>query len=165
MTVCGLVAGVVAAGVTAVGWFGVALALVAVSGACDALDGSVARAGNSAHRGQVLDSVCDRIVDSCWYAGLVWWAAEHAGPVALSGFLVALVASSWSSYLRARVESDGQTASRVGGRLERVVVLLVALGVLAVAPATSGIVALVVGGHAAGGFVWRAAHVFRKPLG
>jgi CDP-diacylglycerol--glycerol-3-phosphate 3-phosphatidyltransferase len=121
---------VFAAGVAATaaqGWFGAAAALLMASGACDLLDGIVARAQGSASRfGALLDSTVDRVADALPLLGLVVAFAKD-GPI------VAVPASAMTgvfavSYVRARADALGVTLPPLFMRRpERVVLLILAL--------------------------------------
>ena len=118
-------------------WWLWAVGLIVAAGACDMLDGAMAKAGGGASRfGGVLDSVCDRISDAGLYLGPA--AYYMARPVGLPGSeanltlgLLAAMGLVWAyltSYIRARAEK-GVTFC-VGGfwqRGERVVTVLLGL--------------------------------------
>lgn len=157
----GLMVALGAAGAMAFGEFVFALLLVVASAAADVLDGAVARAAGRAGQGALWDSLADRIADGVWYAALAWWAAQNGTQAALGGFLICLLAAGWTSYLRSRADAEGRAVSRGGGRLERVVLLVGGLAVLAVSPTSSVVVACVLAGHALGGFLWRLWGVAR----
>jgi CDP-diacylglycerol--glycerol-3-phosphate 3-phosphatidyltransferase len=113
-------AGVAAAG----GYFVTAAAFVLISGACDALDGIVARASGSASRfGALLDSTVDRLADGLPLLGLVVFYAD-GGPIA------AVPAATMTgvftvSYVRARAEALGcKLPPLFMRRAERVFVLV-----------------------------------------
>jgi CDP-diacylglycerol--glycerol-3-phosphate 3-phosphatidyltransferase len=108
----------------ATGYFPVACALVLASGACDVLDGIVARAANKATRyGALLDSTVDRFSDGLPLLGVAVFYAEHGAIVAipaltmLGGFSV--------SYVRARAEALGGTLPPLFMRRAERVLLLV----------------------------------------
>ncbi len=93
----------------------------------DLVDGAMARArGHSTAFGAVLDSTCDRIVDGVLFAAITWWClgighARMLGVVAL----VCLLAGQVTSYVKARAEAAGLSAS--GGLVERAERLILAL--------------------------------------
>jgi len=97
----------------------------------DTLDGAVARAaGGGSAFGGVLDSVCDRIADGVLFAALVWWCfgVGDNRPLAIAA-LTCLVAGQVVSYVKARAEAAGLTAT--GGlieRPERLIITLVGTG-------------------------------------
>lgn len=97
----------------------------------DLLDGAVARlSGRSTKFGALLDSTCDRVADAAVFAGLGWYFARHDQPALLAASLLCLVLGSLTSYIRARAEGLGMTAS-VGfaERSERLIIVLVGTGV------------------------------------
>lgn len=86
-------------------WGGV---LLAVAGACDILDGALARAsGQVSPFGAFLDSVLDRYSDLLVLAGLVFLFMRAGGAVDVGATLAALVGTVMVSYTRARAESVG----------------------------------------------------------
>ncbi|MFV0525718.1 MAG: CDP-alcohol phosphatidyltransferase family protein [Acidimicrobiales bacterium] len=116
------VGGVIMASATAVaiatGRFWLAVLFLALTGASDALDGAVAKAGGRAGpRGAYLDSVSDRLSDALLFAGCAWYLAGTDDPRrALLPFGV-YIAASLVSYQRAKAESLGYQAK--GGLMER----------------------------------------------
>jgi CDP-diacylglycerol--glycerol-3-phosphate 3-phosphatidyltransferase len=97
----------------------------------DMVDGAVARAsGRSSKFGALLDSCCDRVADAAVFGGLAWYFARHDRPALLAAALLCLVLGSLTSYIRARAEGLGMTAS-VGfaERAERLIIVLVGTGV------------------------------------
>jgi CDP-diacylglycerol--glycerol-3-phosphate 3-phosphatidyltransferase len=98
---------------------------------CDMLDGAVARAGGLVTPfGGVLDSTCDRIADSAVFGALGWYFAEHGQRWLLLAALLCLVLGSLTSYIRARAEGAGLTATvGIAERAERLIIVLVATGV------------------------------------
>ena len=97
----------------------------------DMIDGAVARAsGHSTRFGALLDSSCDRVADAAIFAGLAWFFARHDQPALLAAALLCLVLGSLTSYIRARAEGLGMTAS-VGfaERAERLIIVLVGTGI------------------------------------
>jgi len=123
LTVIGLLVTLAAAALIGAGreyWIAAA-AVMMLAGACDMLDGAVARIGGKGSRfGGVLDSACDRISDVALLTGMgyyyvVAWPAEHPGPdgepgpVNLTYALLAVLAVTNSmliSYVRARAEDE-----------------------------------------------------------
>ncbi|MBN2582861.1 MAG: CDP-alcohol phosphatidyltransferase family protein [Planctomycetes bacterium] len=123
LTVFGLLVTFVAAGLIGAGrsyWIAAA-AVMMVAGACDMLDGAVARIGGKGSKfGGVLDSACDRISDVALLAGMAYyyvvtWPAQHAAPgdgpgtINLTYALLAVLAvinSTLISYVRARAEDE-----------------------------------------------------------
>jgi CDP-diacylglycerol--glycerol-3-phosphate 3-phosphatidyltransferase len=111
----------------ALGWFEAAAALFLASGLLDLLDGALARAMNRRTRfGALLDSSLDRIADACVPIGLVAFYAPYGAVAALPA--LALLASVWISYIRARAQSLNLDLPRLWMRREdRFVAVVVAL--------------------------------------
>jgi phosphatidylinositol phosphate synthase len=105
----------------------VAALAAAVGGACDALDGVVARSTGTVSRfGALLDSTVDRVSDALPLLGIVVFYA-HEPVLALSPG-VALLGAIVISYARARAEALGAVLpSLFMRRPERVVLLIVGL--------------------------------------
>lgn len=107
----------------AAGRFGLGGWLYLLGGACDFLDGRVARRSGSASRaGAALDSIVDRYVESSVLLGLMWHYRQ--GWVLVPAAL-ALIGSLLVPYVRARGEGLGVTFPNVGvmQRPERVALL------------------------------------------
>lgn len=96
----------------------------------DMLDGAVARAhGRSTKFGAVLDSTCDRVADAAVFAGFAWYFADHGQQGLFAASLLCLVLGSLTSYIRARAEGAGLTASvGIAERTDRLIIVLVGLG-------------------------------------
>jgi CDP-diacylglycerol---glycerol-3-phosphate 3-phosphatidyltransferase len=96
----------------------------------DMVDGAVARSGGLTTRfGAVLDSSCDRIADAAVFGSLAWWFARNDHPQLLAASLLCLVLGSLTSYIRARAEGMGMTASvGIAERAERLIIVLVGTG-------------------------------------
>jgi len=96
----------------------------------DVLDGAVARAGGSATKfGAVLDSTCDRIVDAAVFGSIAWYFARHDQPWMLAGSMLCLVLGQLTSYIRARAEGVGLSATvGIAERAERLIIILVGTG-------------------------------------
>lgn len=106
-----------------------ALALLAVGSLADTLDGAIARAGRGGSAlGAFLDSTVDRIADAAIFASVAWVGASRGDALLFWAALVALSTSSLVSYVRAKAESLGTTAT-VGPapREARLVILLIGL--------------------------------------
>ena len=104
-------------------WGGVLLGL---AGACDILDGALARAsGQVSPFGAFLDSVLDRYSDLLVLAGLIVLFGRLGRGADVVATLVALIGTVMVSYTRARAESIG-VECRVGfmERCERLLVLI-----------------------------------------
>lgn len=101
--------------------------LVVASGACDLLDGVIARATNSASRfGALLDSTIDRLSDGLPLLGLAVFYSNQGWPVALP--LAAVIGAFTVSYIRARAEGLGAKLPPLFMRRpERVVLLTMSL--------------------------------------
>ncbi|MFO8012478.1 MAG: CDP-alcohol phosphatidyltransferase family protein [Phycisphaerae bacterium] len=118
-------------------WRAWAVTLIVGAGACDMLDGAMAKVGGRVTRfGAIFDSTCDRAGDAALYLGPVFYyllrpdaqdaAAPNLGMASLAA--VGLVWAQATSYLRARAAAEG--AEGGGGfwqRGERVVTLLLGL--------------------------------------
>ncbi len=118
MTVLGIVAAAGSAIAIANGALRGGLLLLALSGAADALDGSVAKAsGGGTKRGAYFDSVSDRFTDGLLFLGLAWYLSGSPGgriallPMALLGMAMLV------SYQRAKADALGFDAR--GGFMER----------------------------------------------
>jgi CDP-diacylglycerol--glycerol-3-phosphate 3-phosphatidyltransferase len=110
-------------------WFAGAL-IVGALACLDLLDGAVARAsGRTTKFGAVLDSTCDRIADSAVFAGIGWYYAQHYQPWMLAAAVLCLVLGSVTSYIRARAEAAGLTATvGIAERADRLIIALVGTG-------------------------------------
>ena len=118
-------------------WGPWAVSLLVAAGACDLLDGAIAKVGRLESRfGGILDSVCDRTSDAALYLGpMVYFALAPDGLADAKPNLTLLVLAGaglvWAyltSYIKARAESEG--AEGGGGfwqRPERFVTILLAL--------------------------------------
>jgi phosphatidylglycerophosphate synthase len=118
-------------------WGPWAVSLLVAAGACDLLDGAIAKIGRLESRfGAILDSVCDRTGDAALYLGpMVYYALAPDGLADAKPNLTLLVLAGaglvWAylaSYIKARAESEG--AEGGGGfwqRPERFVTILLAL--------------------------------------
>jgi CDP-diacylglycerol--glycerol-3-phosphate 3-phosphatidyltransferase len=96
----------------------------------DALDGIVARiGGKTSPFGAFLDSSCDRFADAAVFGSLAWYFALHGQKWMLLAALLDLVLGAVTSYIRARAEGAGFTASvGVAERTERLIIALVGTG-------------------------------------
>ncbi|GAA0949728.1 phosphatidylinositol phosphate synthase [Virgisporangium aurantiacum] len=118
ITVAGTVGILVASVLAANDFILVAVILATISALTDILDGAMARArGTSSRFGAFLDSSLDRVADGAIFASLAWWAARDEAWHAVFAALVVLIASQVTSYVRAKAESLGLTASN--GVVER----------------------------------------------
>jgi CDP-diacylglycerol---glycerol-3-phosphate 3-phosphatidyltransferase len=96
----------------------------------DMIDGAVARAGGLVTPfGGVLDSTCDRVADAAIFGALAWYFARHEQKWLLLAALLCLVLGSLTSYIRARAEAAGLTATvGIAERAERVIIVLIGTG-------------------------------------
>lgn len=131
ITVVGTV-GVVAAsvGFFTTGWWVTGSIVVSVLVMLDVVDGAVARAGGSSSAfGGILDSSCDRVADAAIFGTLAWYFARHDQRWLLLAALLCLVLGSLTSYIRARAEAAGLTATvGVAERAERLIAVLLGTG-------------------------------------
>jgi CDP-diacylglycerol--glycerol-3-phosphate 3-phosphatidyltransferase len=89
-----------------------ALAILLVGALADTLDGQIARAaGGGTKLGAFLDSTFDRLSDSAFAVAAIWLGASRSDELLFWAGLVALVAGSLVSYVRAKAESLGLTAT------------------------------------------------------
>ncbi len=110
-------------------WF-TGSAVITVFVLLDMVDGAVARAGGTVSAfGGVLDSSCDRIADAAIFGSLAWYFGRHDQPWMLLASLLCLVLGSLTSYIRARAEGAGFTATGgIAERAERLIIVLVGTG-------------------------------------
>jgi phosphatidylglycerophosphate synthase/putative flippase GtrA len=111
----------------AAGYLGLGGWLFVGAGACDFLDGRLARTtGRASPAGAVLDSVVDRYVEGAVYVGLAWLYRDSWVLVAV---LFALFGSMMVPYVRARGEALGVRMAEVGivQRPDRVVLIALCL--------------------------------------
>ena len=102
--------------------------IVAGATALDAFDGTVARLTNTQSSfGAFYDSVADRVADATIFGACAWVARED--PLVFTLVIVAFAAALITSYVRAKAESLGWSAT-VGliERPERVAIILPAVG-------------------------------------
>jgi CDP-diacylglycerol---glycerol-3-phosphate 3-phosphatidyltransferase len=96
----------------------------------DLVDGAVARAGGRASKfGAVLDSSCDRIADAAVFGTIAWFFALDGQRWMFLAALLCLVLGSLTSYIRARAEGVGLTATvGIAERADRLIIVLVGTG-------------------------------------
>ncbi len=125
MTLTGVVGNAVAAWLLARGHIVLGGLVVLAMGACDALDGTMARLrGSSTAWGAFLDSVADRYSELLLYGGLAYYYSQQGRQVALLLTYAAAAGSVLVSYTRARGEALGwQLKIGVLTRFERYLVL------------------------------------------
>ncbi|MEM8925107.1 MAG: CDP-alcohol phosphatidyltransferase family protein [Actinomycetota bacterium] len=118
ITVVGVLMAAACAVAIGLGFFPLAVLLLALTGLPDALDGAVAKAaGRSGPRGAYLDSVSDRLSDGLLFFGCAWYFAGTDNPRNAMVPFALLVAAGMVSYQRAKAESLGYEAK--GGLMER----------------------------------------------
>ncbi|HWQ11792.1 MAG TPA: CDP-alcohol phosphatidyltransferase family protein [Roseiflexaceae bacterium] len=126
LTITSLIAGGLAAYVTARGAFWLGIALILVMALFDMLDGATARAGGTASPfGTVFDHVVDRYAEFLILLGVMM-----SGAVAPAWAMFALFGMIMASYVRARAESTGLVPScNVGfaGRQEKLAILMLGM--------------------------------------
>ena len=112
------------------GWFFGGTLLIWFFVMFDLLDGTVARlGGRSSTFGAVLDSSCDRIADAAVFGTVAWYYARHGQRWILLAALLCLVLGSLTSYIRARAEAAGLSATvGIAERAERLIIVLVGTG-------------------------------------
>ena len=111
-------------------WFFIGTLVVWAFVMFDMVDGAVARAGGKGSPfGAVLDSSCDRLADAAVFGAVAWYYALHGQRWMLLAALLCLVLGSLTSYIRARAEAAGMTASvGIAERAERLIIVLVGTG-------------------------------------
>lgn len=113
------------------GWWWLAVPLLALRLAGANLDGAVARARDvSRPWGFVLNEVGDRLGDLLMWAGLAWWAAQHS-TTALVWVLVATVAATLPTFASLSAAGAGATRRNGGplGKTERCLLAVVGCAV------------------------------------
>jgi len=112
------------------GWFFAGTLLIWFFVMLDIVDGAVARAGGRGSLfGAVLDSSCDRIADAAVFATVAWYYARHGQKWMVLAALLCLILGSLTSYIRARAEAAGLTATvGIAERAERLIIVLVGTG-------------------------------------
>ena len=131
VTIVGLLLTGVAAGLIAGGRPALALVVVILGTLADTLDGQIAKAaGGGTKLGAFLDSTFDRVSDALLTGAAAVYAMYHDDVYLFWYALIALVASSFIPYIRAKAESLGLTAS-VGLAPREARIVLYVLGVAA----------------------------------
>ena len=112
------------------GWWVAGALVIWAFDMLDLVDGAVARAGGTVSPfGGVLDSTGDRAADAAIFGALAWYFAEHDQRWLLLAALLCLVLGSMTSYIRARAEAAGLTATvGIAERAERLIIVLVGTG-------------------------------------
>ena len=129
LTISGLVGSSIGAYFLARGSFIVGGLILAVMGAIDALDGTMARLrGESSNFGAFVDSVADRYSELVIYFGLLYFTVKESDVILSMLVFAAMAGSILVSYVRARAQSLGYEA-KVGilSRFERFIVLVPSL--------------------------------------
>lgn len=125
LTYASLVFALVGCLAAARGYFVPAALAIVIGGACDALDGVVARSTNTTSRyGALLDSTIDRVSDTLPLLGIVVFHAHFPVLALLPG--LALIGAIVIPYARARTEALGAKLPSLFMRRPERVVLLVA---------------------------------------
>jgi phosphatidylglycerophosphate synthase len=124
VTYSSLALGTAAAAAFATGHFGVGALLATAAGACDSIDGLLARKlGVSSPAGELLDAAVDRYVDFALLAGVAFWFRGEPARLLLA--LFALLASFMVSYSTAKAEAMHVAPPRGSmRRVERAVLLV-----------------------------------------
>lgn len=114
------------------GWLLGGTLVIVVFALADSLDGTMARlSGRSSDWGAFLDSTLDRFSDAAIFAGLAMWLVAEGETLGVALTLAALVLGQLVSYSRARAEGLGASASvGIAERTERLVVVLTAAGLV-----------------------------------
>ena len=112
------------------GWFFAGTMLIWAFVMLDIVDGAVARAGAGGTKfGAVLDSSCDRVADAAVFGTIAWYYALHGQKWMLLAALLCLVLGALTSYIRARAEAAGLSATvGIAERAERLIIVLVGTG-------------------------------------
>lgn len=102
--------------------------LLGLAAVTDAFDGAVARTrGTSSNLGAFYDSVADRISDAALLGVAAWLVRDD--PVVFTVALVALAGAQLTSYVRAKAEALGWSATvGVLERAERVIIIILGFG-------------------------------------
>lgn len=112
VTVLGSVLTLVGAALLATAQPAPALAVLLLGTLCDTLDGQLARAAGGGTRfGAFLDSTLDRLSDAALAIAAIQLGTTLHDPVLYGAGLILLVASFLVSYIRAKAESLGESAS------------------------------------------------------
>jgi CDP-diacylglycerol--glycerol-3-phosphate 3-phosphatidyltransferase len=130
VTVIGVLITMAGSGLLAAGRPVLALIVLLAGALADTLDGQLAKvAGGGTRFGAFLDSTLDRVSDAALWCGAAALGAARGDAVLFWSALIGLVASFLVSYVRAKAESMGATAT-VGfmPREARLTALLIGLG-------------------------------------
>lgn len=113
LTVLGMLAGIVASGAAAKGWWGFALWMWWVNRCFDGLDGIVARLQRPTDFGGFLDIVCDFVVYCSLPFGLAWGMPSDSGMLVVAIYQAVLVLNTVSLFFLSSImekRSAGATA-------------------------------------------------------
>jgi CDP-diacylglycerol--glycerol-3-phosphate 3-phosphatidyltransferase len=131
ITAFGFVLSIAAGYCCATGMWYLAAALVFAGACMDGLDGFVARqTGKTTAFGAVFDSCCDRITETAWFFGILWFYLQPPAFTREGVWLafLAMTGSLMVSYVRARCEGAGIPCKQgILQRPERIVVLITCL--------------------------------------
>jgi len=131
VTYSSLAFGAAAAAAFATGHFGVGALLATATGACDSIDGLLARKlGVASPAGELLDAAVDRYVDFALLAGVAFWFRGE--PTRLLLALFALLASFMVSYSTAK--ADAMHVAPPRGSMRRVERSVLLVGAAAITP-------------------------------
>jgi CDP-diacylglycerol--glycerol-3-phosphate 3-phosphatidyltransferase len=112
-------------------WFFLGSVLITICVLMDMLDGATARASGRGPTkfGGVLDSSCDRVADAAIFGAVAWYYGLRHDRWMLLAALLCLVLGALTSYIRARAEGAGLTATvGIAERAERLIIALVGTG-------------------------------------
>jgi CDP-diacylglycerol--glycerol-3-phosphate 3-phosphatidyltransferase len=147
ITALGLVLAAFAAILAGAGQFTAAGIVLVLGAPLDALDGAVARAMNrTGSAGALLDSVTDRYADAFLFGGMTYYFAVRGESAGVLLGLAALIGAYGVSYVRARAEGLGIGSIREG-LFDRVVRILILIGMLLTGWVVAGLIVLAVGSH------------------
>jgi CDP-diacylglycerol---glycerol-3-phosphate 3-phosphatidyltransferase len=127
LTYASLIPAIACGFAAAAGFFLIAVACLIVSGICDLLDGSLARATNSTTAyGALLDATVDRLSDAAPLLGLTVFFAPNGWLVIIPG--LTLLGAYTISYIRARAEALGAKLPwRTMRRGDRLIIISIVL--------------------------------------
>lgn len=170
ITLASVLPAVLAGGAAAFGLWAAAAVLFLLAGVMDLLDGALARlTGATTRFGALLDSSLDRVADAAIPIGLVAYFAGNGAGAVLSA--VALLASVWVSYIRARAQSLQINLPRLWMRREDrfflilgALILQALLSPVAAWPLVGAMAAIAGLGMVAGAqALWAARQITRQP--
>lgn len=127
------------------GWLWQAAVILGVLVLSDSIDGQMARlSGTASHYGAFLDACLDRVVDGAVIVGLLMYWSRIGAPFWWLGIAAwALVVGQVTSYVKARAEAEGFSASvGLAARADRLLVLLVGICLSGVGVTVAALVAV-----------------------